>query len=60
MPKAFFNSPNSQVHCMKVALPGLDFASPNHRKAFALLISPEQAEAVAVHLIHTHHAISNE
>ena len=39
---------------------GLDFANPNHCEAFAFLTSPAQAEAVAVHLIHTHHAISNE
>ena len=40
--------------------PGPDFANPNHREAFAFLTSPAQAEAVAVHLIHTDHAISNE
>ena len=38
----------------------LDFENPNHCEAFAFLTSPAQAEAVAVHLIHTHHAISNE
>ena len=40
---------------------GPDFANLNHREAFTfILTSPTQAEAVAVHLIHTDHAISNE